>query len=433
MNSNHNLLNHYILGTSKLGSGIGAVVIVVHLISGSVFLNTPEAILKIGVFGGIGYGLAGFLAMIFFAKFGLLIRTKYPTKSTLGDLISIKLNPFGYNLLIIILILISLFTLILEGAIATLIFDLINFPVFIGSFLLISFCVLYAGIGGIIWIQRIALIQIFFIFLAVIILPLFFFFQLGIEDIYNNIRLFHPYLLVFLKDTPLYIAIGVLVGLGLMLTDLAIWQRLYMVEKKKLFSTFMLSAFIFLTVPLSLSSFFIVALANGGFEDLLNLWYKFIGILIESPILLLIFLLFVFSAITSTFGAILHAINSLLLKNVVNLSQKKGSSLFKFNSILSGTIGSFTLLISYILFELNVSFNFSFIISNLLASLVTPIIIILLSKRPVSNFIPFSIIISSLVGYILIQFVGISHSIWLTALSSNILLMFHYLLTRHLK
>lgn len=142
---------------------------------------------------------------------------------------------------------------------------LFGIPIPLGLFCFFLFCVLYAGIGGIVFIHGFAFFQVICLFAAAILIPVYFFIVKGVEHVYEGIRLYHPYLLVLNNYEGLFfIATGMVVVFEQIFVDQASWQRLYMMEEKKIVPTFLLSGLILATIPLAFSALIMIVIFTGG-------------------------------------------------------------------------------------------------------------------------------------------------------------------------
>lgn len=202
-----------------------------------------------------------------------------------------------------------------------------RYPALCRAVLFFAFCVLYAGFGGLKLIHGFAAFQVISMFAAVILIPLYFFVKEGIQPVYDGIRLYHPYMLVINKyDLWSFLFAGLLVGFGQFFFDLTSWQRLFMIEMKKVRLTFSLSGLIWIIFPLSFSSLFIMVIFTGGFTDIHSILAGLAN-KITTPFFFILFVLCAFSAITSTFGACLHSLVSLIVANILEpLQTKKATS-----------------------------------------------------------------------------------------------------------
>ncbi|WP_155645371.1 transporter [Peribacillus simplex] len=409
----------YVQGPIQIGMGLGIISLLARWVTGTTILSSPESMVKYGVFGGIGYAIMGAIALFMFSFIGKRVRQDFPVGLTMGDYLKTRLHPLGYWILLVILVITSLHILFIQGmAASTLCQFLFDTPLYVGLFFFFVFCVLFAGFGGLKLIHRFAAFQVVFMFAAVILIPLYFFVKEGIQPVYDGIRLYHPYMLVINKyDLWSFIFAGLLVGFGQFFFDLTSWQRLFMIELKKVPLTFSLSGLIWLIFPLSFSSLFIMVIFTGGFTDIHSI-LEGLANKITTPFFFILFVLCAFSAITSTFGACLHALVSLIVANMIDPFQDRTTDQQKIRMayLLSISIGVLifmaTLLYSPNLLEL------LFYSGNIYSALLAPILVIVFSKGKVANYIPISAVLAIAASYIIQPYASEFQSIWFSGLTS---------------
>lgn len=399
--------------------GLGIISLLARWVTGTTILSSPESMVKYGVFGGIGYAIMGAVALFMFSFIGKRVRQDFPAGLTMGDYLKTRLHPLGYWILLVILVITSLHILFIQGmAASTLCQFLFDTPLYVGLFFFFVFCILFAGFGGLKLIHGFAAFQVVFMFAAVILIPLYFFVKEGIQPVYDGIRLYHPYMLVINKyDLWSFIFAGLLVGFGQFFFDLTSWQRLFMIELKKVPLTFSLSGLIWLIFPLSFSSLFIMVIFTGGFTDIHSI-LEGLANKITTPFFFILFVLCAFSAITSTFGACLHALVSLIVANMIVPFQNQTNDQQKIRMayLLSICIGALifmaTLFYSPNLLEL------LFYSGNIYSALLAPILVIVFSRGKVANFIPISAALAIAASYIIQPYASEFQSIWFSGIIS---------------
>ncbi|XZF75021.1 sodium:solute symporter family transporter [Bacillus sp. AL-1R] len=424
---NSRSFREYVQGPIQIGMGMGIISLLARWITGTTILSSPESMIKYGVFGGIGYAFLGAIALFVFSFIGKKVRQEYPDGLTIGDYLKKKLHPLGYWIMICILLFTSLHILYIQSMTASTLFHfLFNLPLYIEIFIFITYCVLFAGFGGLKIIHGLAGIQVITMFAAAILIPLYFFVKEGVQPVYDGIKLYHPYMLVIDHyDLWGFLFSGLLVGFGQFFFDITSWHRLFMIESKKLPLTFSISGLIWCIFPLSFSCLFIIVIFTGGFTDIQSI---LVGLAnkITTPFFFILFVLCVFNAITSTFGAILHSLASLIIINIIepihkiNNDQKKIKLAYLLSVIIGAIIFFATLIQSKKMIEL------LFYSGNVYSALLFPILVIVFSKRKVGNYIPISIVISIILSYIVQPYVGKFQSIWLSLLFSIVIIIFGF-------
>ncbi|MGE6375836.1 sodium:solute symporter family transporter [Peribacillus muralis] len=409
----------YVQGPIQLGMGLGIISLLARWVTGTTILSSPESMVKYGVFGGIGYAIMGAVALFMFSFIGKRVRQDFPVGLTMGDYLKTRLHPLGYWILLVMLIITSLHILFIQGmAASTLCQFLFDTPLYVGLFFFFLFCVLFAGFGGLKLIHGFAAFQVVFMFAAVILIPLYFFVKEGIQPVYDGIRLYHPYMLVINKyDLWSFIFAGLLVGFGQFFFDLTSWQRLFMIELKKVPLTFSLSGLIWLIFPLSFSSLFIMVIFTGGFTDIHSI-LEGLANKITTPFFFILFVFCAFSAITSTFGACLHALVSLIVANMIVPFQDQTNDQQKIRMayLLSICIG--VLIFMATLFYSPNLLELLFYSGNIYSALLAPILVIVFSRGKVANFIPISAALAIAASYIIQPYASEFQSIWFSGIAS---------------
>jgi Na+/proline symporter len=414
----------YILGTIQLGIGFGIVTLLSRWVTGNTILSSPEALIKYGILGGLGYSLMGAFAFIFFGFIATYIRRRYPTHQTIGDLLKEKTHPFGYWYTLLLLLFTGMDSMLVQAMGAAILFSLIfPVPLYLSLFLFLTFCFVIAGLGGMQRIQQFAGISIAFIFAAVILIPVYFYIQNGVHPVYEGLQLYHPYLLFWKNvDTFYFVITGILIGFGQVIIDRATWQRVYILKQNRIRTTFTLTGLIWATIPLSLSSLLLVVVYSGSFHEVKILLFQLIY-KINSSLLIIIFILFCISAISSTLNAELHSSTVLTVKNCIG-------ELFSVNEKnkwrLSYAITAFQCLLLYIIvIILSPTFlELLFFFGSIYASMIAPMLSMIFSRRKVSNLIPLSSGIAIITSLAFTSHTSHLGSIWLAFLISSFLCCF---------
>jgi urea-proton symporter len=399
---NRNDYQFYISGGIKLGVGFGIVSLLSRWVTGNTILSSPETLIKYGLAGGIGYSLMGALAIILFGLLAKKIREKYPKHDTIGDVLREKLKPRGYWYMIIVLFLTSFDSLFVQAMGAGILLHMIfPIPVFFGMLIFILFCYFVGGVGGMQRHHQLAGINVSLIFAAVIVIPAYFFIHEGVYPVYDGIKLYHPYIL-YIRNTDAiwFIFIAIFIFFGQILIDRATWQRVFIIQKEKVRLTFSLAGGIWATIPLAISSLLMIIIFGRSYENIYSLIFELVD-KIQSTMLIILFVLFCFSAISSAISAELHATTTMFVKNVLELFRPLSDrERWKYTYIFSGVICVCLLAIVSILTPNPLKLLFFF--GNIYAAMIGPMLSIILSKRVLPSIIPFSSLIGTVCGYVLL-------------------------------
>ncbi|WNS76240.1 hypothetical protein RRV45_04325 [Bacillus sp. DTU_2020_1000418_1_SI_GHA_SEK_038] len=423
-NSNYQI---YVSGTIKLGVSFGIVSLLARWITGNSILSSPEMLMKYGLTGGIGYSLMGAVGLILFGFLAKKIRERYPNQSTIGDVLHGKLTPIGYGYMMTVILFTSFDSMFVQAISAGILLHMISpLPIFVGMFIFLLFCYIVGGIGGMQRIHQLAGLNVSLAFGAVIVIPVYFYIQQGISPVYDGIKLYHPYLL-YLKNTDatFFIFTAILIGFGQIIIDRSTWQRIFIIKKEKIQLTFMLAGLIWLTIPLAISSLLLIIIYGRSYDNIYSLLYELINKIGSTPLIIL-FVLFCFSALSSALSSELNATTSLIVKNIFGVFRSlSNQGKWKYTSIISGLICLVLLgLVSFLKPNL---LALLFFFGNIYASLIAPMIVIVLSKKMVTAIVPFASLVGLVGGYISLYIIGLDHlmSIWVSfTISSTICILY---------
>lgn len=411
---------YYIGGAFQLGIGFGVVSLLSRWVTGNTILSSPETLIKYGLTGGIGYSLMGALALILFGILAKKIRDRFHEHQTIGDVLRDRLTPRGYWFMIFILLVISIHSIFVQAMGAGILLHMIfPLPVFSGMFFFLLLC-FFIGAGGMQRIHQLAGINVVLIFSAVIIIPVYFYIQEGVYPVYEGIKLYHPYIL-YVKNTEaiLFIFTAILIGFGQVIIDRASWQRVFIIKKEKLRISFTLAGLIWATIPLALSSLIMIIIFGRSYDSIYSLLFELIG-KINSTLLIVLFVLFCFSAISSAITAELHAIVTLIIMNIAGMLRPlSNKEKWRFTYLFSGAICLLLLIIVSILPPTPIELLFFF--GNIYASMIVPMLYIILGNKTLPALIPLASIIGTAGGFAALPFMENILTIWISfSLSSFI-------------
>ena len=413
--------NAYITGTLAFGISTAVISLLARWITANTILSSPETLIKYGLIGGIGYSLMGAVSILFFGVISTRIRNNHPNLLTLGDLFQKRLQPDGYYLMSFLILFLGLDSLFMQAVGASVLFDLLlGIPVTLSLLVFFLLIFVIAGLGGMKWIHKVEGMAIIFIFAAIIFIPMYFFINEGANHVYEGIRLLHPYLLVINnREAIFFIFTAMLIGVGQMLTDRATWQRLYMIELKKVRVSFYLTALVWSTIPLAMGGMLMIVIFDRTFDQSYLLLFELIN-KIKPLFLSVVFFLFCFGAILSTANAELHATTVHFVKHVrkpLNPSMTE-RQMYKESYFFSGIL-LFALLIATYFFEFS-ALQFLFFFGHLYASVIPVMLIIILSKRKITRPMPYAVLIGWFVGYVFSSNPSSLESIWLSFTASSL-------------
>ncbi|MEH7124046.1 hypothetical protein V7127_12475 [Bacillus sp. JJ1773] len=408
------LYSHYISGSLKFGLSLGVVSLLARWATGNSIVTSPETLVKFGLVGGIGFSVMGAFTFFIFGIIAQRIRINFPQHETIGDFLKDRIKPSGSSALLWMIIFLGFDSLFVQSiGIGIFLNILFEIPVNIGLFFFLFYCFIHAGLGGMKWIQRFEGINIIFIFTGIIFLPVYFFILEGVFPIYNGIRLYHPYLLVWNnKEAILFIITAILIGFGQIITDRSTWQRIYLIEPAKIRSTFWLTGTLLGTIPLALSAMTLISIFDQRYQDSYSLLFQLIPKIDSVPLVVLI-MLFFFGTFTTTANAELHATTVLIVKNCLNDSKKlTARQLYQYSYLISGLLCLVLLVISSTIAPSLHQLLFFF--GKLYAALIPVMLWVVFSRRQISYRIPYSALIGWLISILFFSTAGPLLSIWIS-------------------
>ncbi|MBS4211553.1 MULTISPECIES: hypothetical protein [Neobacillus] len=420
----------YISGAVKLGVSFGVVSLLARWITGNTILSAPETLVKYGITGAIGYSLMGALALVLFGFLAKKIRNNFHNEQTIGDVMRQKLTPSGYWYIMFILLVTSFYSLFIQAMGAGILIHIIfPIPVFIGMILFMGFCFFVGGVSGMQRIHQFSGVNVALIFGAVLLIPVYFYIQAGVHPVYDGIKLYHPYILYFKNmDAIWFIFTALLIFFGQIMMDRATWQRVFIIQKEKVTMTFSLAGGIWATIPLALSSLLMIIMFGRSYKNIYSLLFELVD-KIQSTMLIILFVLFCFSAISSAINAELHATTTLFVKNVLELFRPlTNHERWKYSYIFSGIVCVCLLVIVSILTPNPLKLLFFF--GNIYASIIIPMLYIILSSKPIPVVIPYSSLIGAAGGFLLIPFTNDLKAIWISFAISGVICLFVYILKK---
>ncbi|WP_026581768.1 membrane protein [Bacillus sp. J33] len=417
----------YISGAFQLGIGFGVVSLLSRWVTGNTILSAPETLIKYGLTGGIGYSLMGALSLILFGILAKKIRDRFHDQQTIGDVLRERLTPAAYWLMISVLLIISIHSIFVQAMGAGILLHMIfPPPVFSWMLIFLLFCFFIGGAGGMQRIHQLAGINVVLIFSSVIIIPVYFYIQEGVYPVYEGIKLYHPYIL-YVKNTDAiwFIFTAVLIGFGQVIIDRASWQRVFIIKKEKLRMTFTLAGLIWATIPLALSSLIMIIIFGRSYDSIYSLLFELVG-KINSNLLIILFVLFCISSISSAISAELHAIVILIIKNIFSLLRPlNNKEKWKYSYIFSGAICLFLLLI--VSFLPPQPLELLFFLGNIYASMIVPMLYVILGRKRLPVLIPLASLIGTVGGYAALPVAENLLTIWISFCLSSSICLFYFI------
>lgn len=308
----------YIGANGSLRLGSGTVCILAFWITGNTLMAAPESTYDIGVLGSVGYALIGGIALMAFAPFARRIRFVVPNGKTIGDFFASRFGVRSYTLLLAMQLFYGIGVLVTQGVAGeTALHEIAGLPQWLGLALVLLVAMAYTAIGGFSSVVKVGYLQVFIILTATLLVPSYIFFTLGIHDVFRGIQVHAIHALDLHSSVGIaFASSGIVMGIGEVFMDNAFWQRTYALHQKSVFPAFMISGFTWMLIPLAVSTLSFAALGVNLHPNPANNTAPLVASAVGGRFIGALFLVAVWSAITSTVGGFLNSIVSFLLHDV---------------------------------------------------------------------------------------------------------------------
>lgn len=318
----------FMTGKGKLGVAFGATSLLAFWITGNTIMAAPEAAFSYGILGAIGYGFLGGFAVVLFAPLAKRIHQILPNARTVGDFYSGRFDKKNYYLFLLMSIIYTIGLLMTQGIGGGLILEeIFGIPYDIAVILTFILVMIYATLGGFRSVTAVAFIQVLLIIVVVLIVPPVVYFKTGISPIYEGMLQFAPEKLS-LNNHPglMFMFAGLVMGVGEVFMDNTFWQRAYAINKKKTGRIFVISGIGWAFVPLGVATLAFVALGTNTSVPAINQIAPYIAKIYGGNFVGYLFLVCVWSALSSTIAGCLNSISSLLVNDVYLRRKPKATS-----------------------------------------------------------------------------------------------------------
>ncbi|WP_330949056.1 hypothetical protein [Virgibacillus sp. MG-45] len=412
------LYKDYVKGSTSLGASFGVLTLLSRWVSIIMLIYISEMLIKYGLLGIIGYILTSALAFILFGFIAGTTQIKYPTFDTIGDIIHQKTNGISHRLMMHIILFASFGALLIQAfGIHIMLEVLFPIPIAISQALFYLACFIYAGLGGLKRILKLEPLKVTIIFSSIILIPVYFFIQQGIESVYAGVRLYHPYLLYWKNhDSISFIATSFLITFGMLMIDRVSWQRISIMQKRKARATFSLTGMILGTIPLALLSMALISLSNKSFDYAGTIFFELVSLL-QTPVLTILFITFCIVVATSTVGAEIHATTVLIVNNVIHQKAKTSDHTKYKQSYLIVAIILFVLWLVSLISPENI-FQIIFLFGILYSAMIAPMLFVIYSKTGIYPLSVYGIFIASCTGVLIFLSGSYLTAIWISFLIS---------------
>jgi hypothetical protein len=406
----------------KLGTGITSVLFISMLITANAMFTSAQVSITYNLLAGPLFGLIGAFAFITFGFIGKKVRYQLVQGSSIHTLLHSRMKEQNVKRLLLIIGAgyVLDFLLLAIGA-SIILYAGFHIPVVAGVFLFILLGLPLAFFRSIKYIGNYNIYKIGLFFSIVIIMFVYLFLTMDLEEMYFGMKLYHPYLFA-LQSTELFLfsIVVFLIFLGKIISDIGAWNLLFQVKRGKIQQSFFLAGFIWATIPLSFSIIIFPALYQGGFHNLHTIFYDLLHIL-QSSVFRYTCTIVLFITLVTTYYTRLH---EFLLFFEKEFSTKKKSNIFLTLSVLGVS------LIGFVIFQPNVLEMF-FLIGILHTSLLLPMLVILfVDNHDLRNQVYLIVLLTTLLGFTLMLLYSPFVSLLVTFFASFLLVGMAYLFVK---
>lgn len=402
-----------------LGTGITSVLFISRLMTANAMFTSAQVTITYNLLAGPLFGFMGALAFLTFGFIGKKVRDQVVQWNSIETLLHSRMKEQNVKrfLMIIGIGYVLDFLLLAIGA-SIILYAGFHIPVVPGVLLFISIGLPLAFFRSIKYIGNYNIYKIGLFFSIVIIMFVYLFLTMDIEEMYFGMKLYHPYLFALQStELVLFSIVIFLIFLGKIVSDIGSWNLLFRVKRGKIQQSFILAGFIWATIPLSFSIIIFPALYQGGFHNLHTIFYDLLHFF-QSSVLHLTFTIVLFITLVATYYTRLHDFLLLFEKELSNT--KKESKVFLTLSVLG------ILFTGFIIFQPNVLDMF-FLIGILHTSILLPMLVILfVGNENLVNQVPLIVILTTLLGFTLRLFYNPHVSILITFFASFLLVSMAY-------
>lgn len=309
--------DEYMFAGRNIGLALTTATLMASWVTGNTTLSAPEMGYNLGLWGMIGYALAG-LGLLFFAPLAIRIKRLLPAGHTSGDFVRLRYGRATWYLFLLITMVYTLGFLITQGMGAGLLLEAlsgINYTV--GMLTVISVSTIYTLFGGMRAVVGTDFIQSMLIMAILVVVAFLAYTTYGTAEIYDSLTVAAPDRLNFLLPAGLLFAWNTgLFSMGEIFQGNIWWSRIFASRESVVFKSFIFSGIAWITVPIVTGAIALVALAQDFDVPQVNMVFPIVAArLLGSGGAVLVFVI-ILSSLASTLDSLLAATADLLAEDV---------------------------------------------------------------------------------------------------------------------
>jgi hypothetical protein len=401
----------------KLGIGISSVLLISRWMSVNAMFTASLVTMTYGILAGVLFGIIG---AITFSTFGF-IGKKLQDNANVSSPIDLWKDKVGSGTIqafyIITGIIYALDYLLLAIGASIIFFAAFHLPAKIGVLLFMVLGLPLLFFRPLQNIRRYTIYKYGLFQTILIVIFVYLFLSKNLEQMYFGIRLYHPYLFsIQLKELLLFIVAIFVIFLGKLLGDFGTWGLVFRIKKEKLRGSIIFAGLIWATIPIAFSIIIFPALGLGGFQNVRTVFYDLLR-LFDSPLLLFLTTAIILGTLISTYFV--------RLQDFLHLLETKRFSKHKKNFYVLSVL-TFVMMYGIYFYVEPDLLDLFFFIGILNASLVLPILVVVLTDQKHSKLLSTVTVLSLCTGYVSFMMFDHLFSVLITFLTSAVFLGFYY-------
>ena len=309
--------DEYLLAGRNVGLSLSTATLMASWVTGNTTMTAPEAGYTLGVWGMIGYSLAG-MGLVLFAPLAVRIKKLMPKSRTSGDFVRLRYGKMAWLVFLLITIAYTLVFLITQGMGAGLLLQaLAGFDYRVGMVVVIGVATAYTLFGGLRAVIGTDFMQSLLIMVLLVLVAVLGFSRFGTADVYADLADNHPSRLDLLLPAGLLFAWNTgLFSMGEVFHNNIWWSRVFASRRSVVMTSFVLGGLAWMSVPLVTGSIGLVALARDLPLEQVNMVFPVMAAdLLGAGGAALVFVV-VFASLTSTLDSLLASTADLLAEDV---------------------------------------------------------------------------------------------------------------------
>ena len=309
--------DEYMFAGRNIGLALTTATLMASWVTGNTTLSAPEMGYTLGIWGMIGYSLAG-LGLLFFAPLAIRIKRLLPSGHTSGDFVRLRYGRAAWYLFLAITFVYTLGFLITQGMGAGLVLEALSgIDYRVGMVAVITVSTIYTLFGGMRAVIGTDFIQSMIIMAVLVVVAVLAYTEYGTAEVYASLTEVAPQRLNFLLPAGLLFAWNTgLFSMGEIFQGNIWWSRIFSSRENVIFRSFIFSGIAWMTVPIVTGSIALVALAQDFDVPQVNMVFPIVAAeLLGSGGAVLVFLI-IFSSLASTLDSLLASTSDLIAEDV---------------------------------------------------------------------------------------------------------------------